>query len=45
MPIIKLYNNNKDEREGRRLLYYISSKQYLYIERIRIIIGRDKEED
>jgi hypothetical protein len=45
MPVVKPHNDDKDEIEGRRLLYHISGKQYSCIERIRIIIGRNKEEE
>jgi hypothetical protein len=45
MPVVTPYNDDEDEREGRRLLYYISGKQYSCIERIRMIVGRDEEEN
>jgi hypothetical protein len=42
MPVVKLYNNKE---EGKRPLYHINSRQYVCIERIKIIVRRNKEED
>jgi hypothetical protein len=31
--------------EGKQLLYHLSSRQYVCIERMKIVVGRDKEQD
>jgi hypothetical protein len=36
---------NNSEVEGRRPPYHINGRQYVCIERIKIILGRDKEEE
>jgi hypothetical protein len=43
MPVVK--PNNDEEIENQRPLYYINSRQDLCLERIKMIVGRDKEED
>ncbi|CAN9476995.1 unnamed protein product [Alternaria alternata] len=38
-------SNSEEEVEGKRLLYRISAKQHMCIEKIKRIVGQDKEED
>jgi hypothetical protein len=45
MPVVTPHNDDEDEREGRRPPYHISGKQYSCMERIRMIVGRDEEEN
>jgi hypothetical protein len=42
MPVVELHDN---EEEGKRPPYHINGRQYVCMERIKMIVGRDKEED
>jgi hypothetical protein len=44
LPVFKL-SSNKEEVEGKQPLHYISSRQYTCIQRMKIIVGHNKEED
>jgi hypothetical protein len=43
LPVPKLYDN--EEIEGRRLLYYISSRQDKWLQKIKEIVLRDDDDD
>jgi hypothetical protein len=44
LPVVKL-SNDGEEVEGKRPLYCLSGRQYACMERMKMIVGRDKEQD
>jgi hypothetical protein len=44
LPVIKL-SDDGEEVEGKQLLYCLSGRQYVCIERMKMVVGRDKEQD
>jgi hypothetical protein len=44
LPVIKP-SDSKGEVEGKQLLYYFSARQYMCIERMKMVAGHNREED
>jgi hypothetical protein len=44
LPVVKL-SDDGEEVEGKQLLYRLSGRQYVCIERMKMVVGRDKEQD
>jgi hypothetical protein len=44
LPVVRP-SDDEEEVEGKRPPYCISGRQYMYMERMKMIVGRDKEQD